>query len=268
MLPSKFIGSCHERKLSIGSCCKRKLPIGSCRERKLPIGSCHDRKLLLAPVMKGSFLLGAVMKGSFLLAPAMKGSFLGIGSCCERKPPIGSCHERKLPFGSVRERKLSIGSCCERKLPIGVCHKRKPPISSLRHLWNFLIGSCTVYMELPIDAVLETCINIPCEAEKKTYKWAYSYPEIFLSSYSWIYIKGNLFIFSWLFFPHTHVITILLYVVLDVFPVRGSNRGPLGGCKVFFILLVFFSRIRAFCLPPSPHPGPSCKFMSAGSPAG
>ena len=28
-------------------------------------------------------------------------------------------------------------------------------------------------------------------------------------------------------------ITVLLCVVLDGFPVRGSNRDPLGGCRVF-----------------------------------
>ena len=50
--------------------------------------------------------------------------------------------------------------------------------------------------------------------------------------------------FPTLFFHIYMFFTLLLYVVLDSFPVWGSNRGPLGGCRVFFILLAY-SRIRA-----------------------
>ena len=40
--------------------------------------------------------------------------------------------------------------------------------------------------------------------------------------------------------------TLLLYVVLNSFPVRGSNRRPLGGCRVFFIRLAFQDQGRFF----------------------
>ena len=98
----------------------------------------------MAPVMKGSSLLAPFVKVSFLLALVVKGSFL-------------------LEFVIKGSFLLVLYAIYEIFLLVVVLY---------------------MYMELPIDAVLETCINIPCEAEKKTYKWAYSYPEIFLSSYS------------------------------------------------------------------------------------
>ena len=64
-----------------------------------------------------------------------------------------------------------------------------------------------------------------------------------------------------------NITMITIYLCWMVFPVWGSNRGPLGRCMVFFITLAA-SRIRTVFRLPSPHLGSSCKFMAAGSPAG
>ena len=96
----------------------------------------------------------------------------------------------------------------------------------------------------------------------------------------WQLVQANFKYFKYkrvtvFFFPRffLHILACLQYYndyymfLLDGFPVWGSNRGSLGRCVVFFILLAA-SRIRAVFRLPSPHLGSSCKFMAAGSPAG
>ena len=76
-----------------------------------------------------------------------------------------------------------------------------------------------------------------------------------------------MYFFPTLFFHIYMFFTLLLYVVLDSFPVWGSNRGPLGGCRVFFIRLAVQDQA-AFFVHHRTLLGSSCKFMAAGSPAG
>ena len=55
-----------------------------------------------------------------------------------------------------------------------------------------------------------------------------------------------MYFFPTLFFHIYMFFTLLLYVVLNSFPVRGSNRRPLGGCRVFFICLAVQDQGRFF----------------------
>ena len=64
------------------------------------------------------------------------------------------------------------------------------------------------------------------------------------SIYNYTYVHKYIYcIWVILFFPllfpthFLHAITVLLCVVLDGFPVWGSNWGPLGGCRVFLIFI-------------------------------